>query len=191
MRIGTAFALCAALAVTSCGESLETKPLSPQAQRALADVHVDPTAATATLNSYRASHGLGPVRLDPALAAMAQHQADAMAAGNQLSHDVAGSFASRFLASGLDAPRAAENIGGGYYSAEEAFKGWRDSPGHNANLLMPQATRFGIAIAKDGRTRFRVFWAMEVAADADPRASGSGAAGLAISPSGAAPPAKP
>jgi uncharacterized protein YkwD len=189
LRIGTAFALCVALALTSCGESLETKPLSAQALRALADVHVDPTTATATLNSYRTSHGLGSVRLDPALTTMAQHQADAMAAGNQLSHDVAGSFSSRFLASGLDAPRAAENIGGGYYSTEEAFKGWRDSPGHNANLLMPQATRFGIAIAKDGRTRFRVFWAMEVAADADPRTSG--AAGLAISPSVAATPPKP
>ncbi|HYC25861.1 MAG TPA: CAP domain-containing protein, partial [Roseiarcus sp.] len=48
-----------------------------------------------------------------------------------------------------------------------AFKGWRDSPEHNANLLMPQATRFGIAIAKNGGSRFGVFWAMEVAAKAD------------------------
>jgi len=40
-------------------------------------------------------------------------------------------------------------------------------PEHNANLLMPQATRFGIAIAKDARTSLRVYWAMEVAAEAE------------------------
>ena len=67
----------------------------------------------------------------------------------------------------LDTPRAAENISGGYYSLESAFGSWRESPEHNANLLMPQATRFGIAIAKDARTRMRVYWAMEVAAEPD------------------------
>jgi hypothetical protein len=30
---------------------------------------------------------------------------------------------------------------------------------------MPQATRFGIAIAKDARTQLRVYWAMELAAE--------------------------
>ena len=48
---------------------------------------------------------------------------------------------SRFLrtqsweVSGLNSARAAENIGAGYFSTEEAFTGWRQSPGHNANLL--------------------------------------------------------
>ena len=90
-----------------------------------------------------------------------------MVAHNALSHDVGGSFTARILASGLDTPRAAENLGGGYYSTEEAFTGWRNSAEHNANLLMPHATRFGIAIAKDPRTRLRVYWAMELAAEPD------------------------
>jgi uncharacterized protein YkwD len=103
-------------------------------------------------------------RLDPALNAMAQRQANAMVAANELSHDVDGGFTGRVLAAGIDTPSAAENLGGGYMSIAEAFEGWRSSPAHNANLLMPRATRFGIAIAKDARTSLRVYWAMELAA---------------------------
>ncbi len=96
-----------------------------------------------------------------------------MVAANELSHDVAGGFTARLLAAGLDTPRAAENLGGGYYSLDEAFAGWRASPQHDANLLMPQATRFGIAIAKDPRTRLRVYWAMELAAEPEKRPIGA------------------
>jgi uncharacterized protein YkwD len=173
MRIWRAIALAGALSLAGCGgESLRTGPIDPQALRSLDSVHVDSAAAVAMLTAYRRAHGLGAVRLDPALTAMAQRQADAMVAANDLSHDVGGSFSSRVVATGIDTPRAAENIGGGYYSTESAFAGWRNSPEHNANLLMPQATRFGIALAKDPRTRFRTYWAMEVAAEPEKLVSG-------------------
>jgi uncharacterized protein YkwD len=175
MRFDCALVLAATLALAGCGEqALRSGPIDPAILRSVASVHVDPAAATALLTAYRASHGLGPVRLDPALSAMAQRQADAMVAANELSHSVAGGFAARVEAAGVDTPRAAENIGGGYYSTAEAFKGWRDSPEHNANLLMPQATRFGIAIAKNPRTQLRVYWAMEVAAEPERRVAGAG-----------------
>ena len=63
--------------------------------------------------------------------------------------------------SAIDRPRLTQAI----KDAHEAFAGWRESPGHNANLLMPQATRFGVAMAKDPRTSLLVYWAMEVAAE--------------------------
>jgi len=174
VRLLHAICLAAALALAGCsGEPLRTGPIDARVLRSLASVHLDPAAATTTLNAYRAAHGLGPVRLDPALTAMAQRQANAMVAANQLSHDVAGSFTARILSAGIDTPRAAENLGGGYYSTAEAFAGWRDSPEHNANLLTPQATRFGIAIAKDARTELRVYWAMELAAEPEKRMSES------------------
>ncbi len=174
MSFRNAISLVAALGVAGCsGAALRTGPIDPKVLRAVASVHVDPTAATAMLTAYRARRGLGPVRLDAALTAMAQRQADAMAAANALSHDVGGSFPSRLAAAGIDTTRAAENVGGGYYSTEEALAGWRSSPEHNANLLMPQATRFGIAIAKDARTEFRVYWAMEVAAGPEEAPAGA------------------
>lgn len=176
----TAFGLAAMVFLAGCaGEARRTGPVNPNAERSLAAVRVDPAAAARVLSAYRASKGLGPVRLDPALTAMAQRQADAMVAANSMSHDVAGSFFSRASATGLDTVRAAENVGAGYMSLDEAFAGWRASSGHDANLLMPQATRFGIALAKDASTRYRVYWAMVVAAEPERRIE----PGVVMSPS--------
>jgi uncharacterized protein YkwD len=95
-----------------------------------------------------------------------------MIAKNQMSHDVAGGFASRLAAANVDATEAGENLGGGYYSLNEAMTGWETSPDHDANLRIANATRFGIAIAKDPRTHYGVYWAMEMAAEPRPAASG-------------------
>lgn len=166
MRRRTALAPFVALALAACGEEgLRTGPIDARVLRSVASVHADSAAAAAALNAYRASRGLGPVRLDPALTAMAQRQADAMVAANALSHDVGGSFSSRLAGAGVETTEAGENLGGGYYSTDEALAGWRESPEHDANLLIARATRFGIAVAKDARTQYRVYWAMEVAAE--------------------------
>jgi uncharacterized protein YkwD len=175
MRFKVALAPFVALALAGCGEeALQNGPVDPQVLRAVAAVHVDPAAAAAALNAYRASRSLGAVRLDPALTAMAQRQADVMVAADALSHDVAGSFRSRLAGAGVDATEAGENLGGGYYSAEEALASWRGSPEHDANLLIRHATRFGIAVAKDARTRLRVYWAMELASEPQRSADGPG-----------------
>jgi uncharacterized protein YkwD len=177
-----ALGLGVALALAGCaGEPRRTGPIDQKILQSVAKVSVDPAAAAKLLTAYRASRGLGPVRLDPALTAMAQRQVNAMAASNSLSHDAAGNFFSRVTAAGLDTVRAGENLGGGYYSTEEAFAGWRNSSEHNANLLMPQATRFGIALAKDPATSYRTYWAMVVAAEPERRSEGPG---VLMSPSG-------
>ncbi len=164
------FAAALALLAAGCaGEPRRATPLDARATERLAAVTLDPAEATRIFNAYRTSQGLGPVRLDPALTAMAQRQADAMARANTLSHDAAGNFAARVHAAGLDAARAAENLGGGYYSAEEAFAGWRTSSGHDANLRMKEATRFGIALAKDPQTQYRAWWALVVAGEPEKR----------------------
>jgi uncharacterized protein YkwD len=173
MRPSYLVALILPLALAGCvGDAVDTGPVDPYATREIAAVHLDPSAAAAALNAYRASHGLGATRLDPELTAMAQRQADAMVAGNKLSHEVAGSFTSRLTASGVDTAEAGENLGAGHYSLEEAMTGWRNSPEHNANLLMPKATRLGIAIAKDPSTHYGVYWAMELAAEPRTRSNG-------------------
>ncbi|POR56777.1 CAP domain-containing protein [Bosea psychrotolerans] len=144
-------------------------PLGATATARLATVKLDTVAATRIFNSYRASHGLGPVKLDPTLTAMAQRQANAMAAANTLSHDAGGSFVSRVHGAGLNAGRTAENVGGGYYSTEEAFAGWKASSGHDLNLRMPEATRFGIALAKAPQTQYGAWWALVIAGEPERR----------------------
>jgi len=153
-----------ALLLAACGEEL-LAPVDSRLARRLGDVHLDPAAAEAAINAYRASHGLKPLRLDPTLTTMAQRQADAMVAGDALSHTVGGPFTTRLAAAGIVADEAGENLGAGYFSLDEAMAGWRGSAEHDANLRMAGFTRMGVAIAKSPRTHYGVYWALELAAD--------------------------
>ena len=133
-------------------------------------MRLDPAEALAWLNAYRAKSGLGPVRLDPALTALAQRQADAMAAEDKVSHDVKGQL--RVPARRVRRARrgSGENVCAGYFSTADAMQAWRASPEHDVNLRMRSATRFGVALAKNPRSPWGAFWAMAIAS--------AGAAGL-------------
>ena len=62
------------------------------------------------------------------------------------------------------AGRAAENIAYGYESFEKTLGQWIDSSGHRKNLLLHNASRVGIASAKDASGK-RTYWAMVIAGD--------------------------
>ncbi len=104
----------------------------------------DAAAAARIINAYRASRGLGALRVDPKLNAAASSHARAMAAMNRLSHDLGESYATRMQRQGL--ATASENLGWGYRSVTEAVTAWQASPAHNANLLKPHL-RMGLARA--------------------------------------------
>jgi uncharacterized protein YkwD len=154
-------ALVLPLALAGCASDIVETP--PPSRRVLAAVRLDPDEATAWLNRYREKQGLPPVRLDPQLTALAQAQADAMAAADQVSHEVKGSFAVRLASSGVRAGEAGENVCAGYFSTADAMAAWRNSPEHDVNLRMRSATRFGVALAKNPRSPWGAFWAMAVA----------------------------
>jgi|SRR5215510_1507103 len=130
---------------------------------------LDAQAAAAMISNYRHNNGLTTVALDPALMKLAQDQAQAMAARNKIDHDVAGAFKGRIARSGFDAQVAAENISAGYHTIAEAFSGWRDSPHHRANMLLKGATHMGIAAVYAPGTKYRVFWALILAAPDEKR----------------------
>ena len=168
-------ALALAVSLAGCASSdLDSGAVSARTERELAAVRLDPEAVVAALNAYRADHGLGAVRRDAGLDAMAQHQADAMASSGKLSHTIAGAFSARLSEARIDAAEAGENLGAGYFTLDEAMAGWRNSSEHNANLLTPNFTRLGIAIAKNPHAHFGVFWAMELAAEPRPVPSTTG-----------------
>lgn len=120
----------------------------------------DAPAAAAAISRFRASEGLGAVTVDATLNRAAQQQAEAMAASGKLSHTVGGSFDSRMQAIGFTWGYSGENLGMGYDDLAEAIAGWQRSPGHRKNMLMPQATRIGLARARSGRTNY---WALVLA----------------------------
>lgn len=92
-----------------------------------------------------------------------------MAGKDKLDHNVAGTFKDRLRKSGYNAKIGAENIGAGYHTLAEAFSGWRDSPPHKANMLLRGATKMGIAAVYVPNTKYKVFWALIMAAPDDPR----------------------
>src|SRR6266487_578944 len=79
------------------------------------------------------------------------------------------SFTDRIKASGFDAKFAAENVGAGYHTLAEAFSGWRDSPSHRVNMLLPGATRMGIAAVYTPGSKYKVFWSLILAAPDEKR----------------------
>src|SRR5260370_16714554 len=84
-----------------------------------------------------------------------------MARSGIMDHDVAGSFASRVA--GTNTASAAENIAAGTKTWADTLRIWKASPGHNTNLLRPDADILGVAVAHNENTRYKVYWAMVIA----------------------------
>jgi uncharacterized protein YkwD len=115
----------------------------------------------AMVSQYRREHGLSAVKTDPQLTEIAERQAKAMAAAGIMDHNVAGSFGSRIAPAHTG--RAAENIAAGTKTWAETLRAWQTSPGHNANLLQPQADSIGIAVARNDQKQYKTFWALVIA----------------------------
>jgi hypothetical protein len=114
------------------------------------------------ISEFRLKQGEKRVTLDSTLTRIAHDQAQAMATKDQLDHDVLGRFNSRVGPAG--AGRAAENIAYGYDSFPKTLDQWINSSGHRKNLLLPGATRVGVASVKSAKTG-RMYWAMVIAGD--------------------------
>ena len=93
--------------------------------------------------------------VDTTLNKAAEHQARAVAAAGRLSH---GSFASRMNDYGVIG-YSAENLSAGSDTVDGAIGRWKASPGHDSNLLMPQARKIGLARA-DANNRYGRYWAL-------------------------------
>jgi len=118
------------------------------------------------ISSYRLRHGEVRVVRDTTLDRIAMEQARAMAARDTLSHEVLGAFSRRVAPA--RAGRAAENIAYGYEGFEKTLGQWIDSSEHRKNLLLHNASRVGIASAKDASGK-RTYWAMVIAGDYEPK----------------------
>lgn len=121
------------------------------------------------ISGFRLKHGEVRVVRDATLERIALEQARAMAAKNDLSHEVLGPFTRRMAPA--RAGRAAENIAYGYESFEKTLGQWVDSSGHRKNLLLPNASRVGVASARDASGK-RTYWAMVIAGDYERKLKG-------------------
>jgi hypothetical protein len=159
-------ALAVLLALGGCGGATDFEPdggASLFTGMAVPGAQVDTATAISVVSQYRAANGLGAVTLDPELNRLAREQAQAMARAGRMGHTVDGPLDARARRAGYKYARIAENIAAGHDSLADVFAGWKDSRGHRKNMLMPEATRMGIAVAQAPSSRFKVYWAMIVA----------------------------
>ena len=158
-------AVAAAALLSGCLSDGDVATKDPSFYRSMAasGAQVDAATAASMISGYRKNNGLPPVTVDPELMKLAEAQAQAMASRDTMSHDIARSFHDRLKGGGYRARTAAENVGAGYHTLAQAFSGWRDSPGHRANMLLKGATRMGIAAAYAPKSKYKVFWALILA----------------------------
>jgi hypothetical protein len=124
------------------------------------DIPAAETAIVEMTNTFRAEHKLAGVTPNPLLAAAARAYAKVLAARKgELSHTFGGTTpATRVSAAGYAYCQIGENLAMAYDSrgftargyAHLTLDGWKESPGHRHNLLMPEVTDIGVAVARSG-----------------------------------------
>jgi uncharacterized protein YkwD len=94
----------------------------------------------AEINRYRQENGLNTLRFEPRLVQLAQTHSFEMFQQKILSHR---NFNQRFAQSGSSL--CVENVGWNYTNPLKQFEGWRNSPGHDQNMLADGIQKAGIA----------------------------------------------
>jgi uncharacterized protein YkwD len=165
--VGRLAGALAVAALGACAADRDPPAGEPSFYRSMASVGAQLDAATAAsmISGYRRNNNLTEVSVDPELMRLAEAQARGMAARDKLDHNVIRGFSERLK--GYDAKLAVENIGAGYHTLAEAFSGWRDSPPHRANMLKAGVTHLGIAAIYAPQSKYKVFWALILAAPED------------------------
>jgi hypothetical protein len=115
-------------------------------------------------NRERAAKGLTPLRWDESLATAARQHAQLLAQRNVLSHQLPGEppLEDRARQAGARYSVIAENVADGA-TPEAIHIGWMHSAPHRANLLAPELTAVGIAVAASPERKItgRVLFAVE------------------------------
>ena len=144
--------------------TFEKAPSGALADRDYGSTALDADKAREAINAYRKENGLKPLRLNPALTEAAKAHSRDLAKWDRISHY--GSDGSnpwdRVKRTGYNAKLAAENVGTGQASIDEVMKGWRESPGHNKNLLLADADHMGIALVQEPKSEFKTFWTLVI-----------------------------
>jgi uncharacterized protein YkwD len=126
---------------------------------------LDPEAALAAVNAFRAKNGASQVVLDERLSRAAAMQSKAQAGRNSIGHYGADGSTpmARAARAGFHAKIASENVASGQKSFGDALHFWEGSSGHRANLLRANVSAIGVAMAKaEGG---RAYWTLVLGAE--------------------------
>ena len=111
------------------------------------------------VNQIRSEVGVSPLSLDSTLCLAATMRSTEMDLKNYFAHTRADgsncfSIFSYFGYGGT----IGENIAAGYSSPEQVVEGWKNSPGHYANMIKPEFTRLGVGLSNLGFGDYGMYW---------------------------------
>jgi uncharacterized protein YkwD len=164
-------ALLATTPLAACTTAAETVSSIFKNPRSTRVGSVDSSEAAALISQYRRSRGLSAVTVDPTLTKIAAVHSERMAKADKMAHVLPGegSFQQRLQAGGFVAAMAAENVAAGQDTLAEVLEAWRKSPGHNANLLLPNVSKIGIALAIADDSKYKTYWTLVLGERYEPR----------------------
>lgn len=140
----------------------EKAPRGALSDRSYSKTRLNPEAALGVINEYRRQNGLKPLKLNAKLSAAAKAHSRDLAKWDRISHY--GSDGSnpwdRVKRTGYKPRLAAENVGTGQVTFAEVMRGWKESDGHNKNLLLADAREAGLALVYEPGTEFKSFWTL-------------------------------
>ena len=144
-----------AQAVTNCDVAAEQLAMTASEEQLLS-----------LINAYRQQSGAPALISSPQLKRAAEWLSIHMATGGPFSHTdgMGRNFSTRLKDCGFSGGTSAENIAlnSSKDSAAQTFDQWKNSPGHNTNMLNAKYTQIGIAeaISADGKH----YWSYDAAA---------------------------
>lgn len=123
----------------------QTTTTAPQVSTPTSTAAMPAGSILSLLNRERAAQGRGPVSEDARLSRAARDHAQDMVSNDYFSHTGrnGSSFSARAQAAGYTCA-AAENIAFGQQSEADVMTAWMNSSGHRRNILLADATEFGI-----------------------------------------------
>ncbi|MHB1343346.1 MAG: Ig-like domain-containing protein [Thermoleophilia bacterium] len=138
------------------------------------------------INEYRQANGLGTLLVSDMISdAATKHNLD-MGKYKFFSHTTAGSDYFPVGASPWDRMAASgytyntskgENIAAGYATAADVFVGWKNSSGHNANMLNSAFKVIGISLDSVSGSPYGTYWTTDFGGYVDPTAHTVGGGG--------------
>lgn len=127
------------------------------------------------INNYRVQNNLAPLTASKTLSAASQWKSTDMGVNNYFAHDdLTRTWVQRVRDCGYGYNTyIGENLAAGNSSAQATFDQWRNSAGHNANMLGANYTAIGIGRAYVPGSAYSYYWTTEFGGVSDGWPSGS------------------
>lgn len=150
----TKFLLCTLILAIGCTSYSQT--IEPLGGGTAFKISCNEAQFVDLLNLYRRSRGLNALEVSRSGVITARWHANDMIRKNYFSHTEPNGRNCFQRATNFGYPSHAENIAAGHVEATKTFCQWRNSPGHNANMLgRHQSTGIGLAT---GKSQYGAYW---------------------------------